>query len=147
MADASGVASQVAALLSSAKFSQIKEKVYEIPEKEVKLSEEPRIGVLICHCGINIGKYIEIPQVIDHIKKLPNVVYCEDNLYSCSSDSQVRIKEVIEEHNLNRFIVASCTPRTHESLFQETCQEAGLNKYLFEMANIRDQCSWVHMTE
>jgi len=147
VADASGVASQVAALLSSAKFSQIKEKVYEIPEKEVKLSEDPRIGVLICHCGINIGKYIEIPQVIDHIKKLPNVVYCEDNLYSCSSDSQVRIKEVIEEYNLNRFIVASCTPRTHESLFQETCQEAGLNKYLFEMANIRDQCSWVHMTE
>ncbi len=147
VADASGVASQVAALLSSAKFSQIKEKVYEIPEKEVKLSEDPRIGVLICHCGINIGKYIEIPQVIDHIKKLPNVVYCEDNLYSCSSDSQVRIKEVIEEYNLNRFIVASCTPRTHETLFQETCQEAGLNKYLFEMANIRDQCSWVHMTE
>ena len=147
VADASGVASQVAALLSSAKFSQIKEKVYEIPEKEVKLSEDPRIGVLICHCGINIGKYIEIPQVIDHIKKLDNVVYCEDNLYSCSSDSQVRIKEVIKEHNLNRFIVASCTPRTHEALFQETCQEAGLNKYLFEMANIRDQCSWVHMTE
>ena len=147
VADASGVASQVAALLASAKFSQIKEKVYDIPEKEVKLSEDPRIGVLICHCGINIGKYIEIPQVIDYIKTLPNVVYCEDNLYSCSSDSQERIKEVIKEYNLNRFIVASCTPRTHEALFQQTCQEAGLNKYLFEMANIRDQCSWVHMAE
>ena len=147
VADASGVASQVAALLSSVKFTQIEEKVFDIPEKEVDLTDEPRIGVLICHCGINIGKYIDIPNVVDHIKKLPNVVYCEDNLYSCSSDSQARIKEVINEYNLNRFIVASCTPRTHESLFQETCQEAGLNKYLFEMANIRDQCSWVHMTE
>ncbi len=147
VADASGVASQVAALLSSAKYTQVKEKVFDIPEKEVDITEEPRIGVLICHCGINIGKYIDIPQVVEHIKSLPNVVFCEDNLYSCSSDSQARIKEVIDEYNLNRFIVASCTPRTHESLFQETCQEAGLNKYLFEMANIRDQCSWVHMTE
>ncbi|MFX1419899.1 MAG: FAD-dependent oxidoreductase [Promethearchaeota archaeon] len=147
VADASGVASQVAALLSSAKYTQIQEKVFDIPEKAVDITEEPRIGVLICHCGINIGKYIDITQVVEHLKSLPNVVFCEDNLYSCSSDSQQRIKEVIAEHNLNRFIVASCTPRTHESLFQETCQEAGLNKYLFEMANIRDQCSWVHMTE
>ena len=147
VADSSGVASQVAVLLSPARFTQIKEKKYDIPEKEVKLTDEPRIGVLICHCGINIGKYIDIPKIIDYIKALPNVVFCEENLYSCSSDSQVKIKEVINEYNLNRFIVASCTPRTHESLFQETCQEAGLNKYLFEMANIRDQCSWVHMTD
>ncbi|MFX1425586.1 MAG: FAD-dependent oxidoreductase [Promethearchaeota archaeon] len=147
VADASGVASQVAALLSSVKFSQIKEKIIEVPEKEVKLTDEPRIGVIICHCGINIGKYIDIPKVIEYIKNLPNVVFCEDNLYSCSSDSQERIKEVIKEYDLNRFVVASCTPRTHELLFQETCQEAGMNKYLFEMANIRDQCSWVHMTE
>ncbi|MFX1327242.1 MAG: FAD-dependent oxidoreductase [Promethearchaeota archaeon] len=147
VADASGVASQVATLLNSSKFAEVKEKVFEIPEKKVLLSDEPRIGVLICHCGINIGKYIDIPEVTEHIKTLPNVVFCEDNLYSCSSDSQQRIKEVINEYNLNRFIVASCTPRTHESLFQETCQEAGLNKYLFEMVNIRDQCSWVHMTE
>ncbi|MFX0143661.1 MAG: CoB--CoM heterodisulfide reductase iron-sulfur subunit A family protein, partial [Candidatus Hodarchaeota archaeon] len=128
-------------------FTEVREKIFEIPEKEIKITDEPRIGVLICHCGINIGKYIDIPRVIEHIKTLPNVVFCEDNLYSCSSDSQQRIKEVIDEYNLNRFIVASCTPRTHESLFQETCQEAGLNKYLFEMVNIRDQCSWVHMTE
>ncbi|MFX1420030.1 MAG: FAD-dependent oxidoreductase [Promethearchaeota archaeon] len=147
VANASGVASQVATLLNSAKFTEVKEKVFEIPEREIKITDDPRIGVLICHCGINIGKYIDIPQVIEHIKTLPNVVFCEDNLYSCSSDSQQRIKEVIGEYNLNRFIVASCTPRTHESLFQETCQEAGLNKYLFEMVNIRDQCSWVHMTE
>ncbi len=147
VADASGVASQIATLLKSSKFTEVKEKVFEIPEKVVKMTDDPRIGVLICHCGINIGKYINIPEVIEHIKTLPNVVFCEDNLYSCSSDSQQRIKEVITEYNLNRFIVASCTPRTHESLFQETCQEAGLNKYLFEMVNIRDQCSWVHMTE
>ena len=147
VADASGVAAQVAELLSSVKHTLIEEKVYEIPEKEVQIADEPRIGVLICHCGINIGKYIEISEVIDHIKSLPNVEFCEDNLYSCSSDSQEQIKEVIQEHNLNRFVVASCTPRTHEALFQETCREAGLNKYLFEMANIRDQCSWVHMTE
>ncbi|MFW9942497.1 MAG: FAD-dependent oxidoreductase [Candidatus Thorarchaeota archaeon] len=147
VADASGVAAQIADLLNPVKYTKIKEKIFEIPEKDVKLTDDPRIGVLICHCGINIGKYIDIPQVVEHIKTLPNVVFCEDNLYSCSSDSQQRIKEVIAEYNLNRFIVASCTPRTHESLFQETCQEAGLNKYLFEMVNIRDQCSWVHMTE
>ena len=147
VSDASGVASQVANLLNEVKFTEVKEKVFEIPEKIVNPTDEPRVGVLICWCGINIGKYVDVPAVRDYIKTLPNVVHCEDNIYSCSSDSQVRIKEMIAEHNLNRFIVASCTPRTHESLFQETCQEAGLNKYLFEMVNIRDQCSWVHMTE
>ncbi|MHA1292463.1 MAG: FAD-dependent oxidoreductase [Promethearchaeota archaeon] len=147
VADASGVASQVASILNSVKFSQLKEKEFGEPEKEVLATDEPRIGVLICHCGINIGKYVNVPNVADYIKTLPNVVHCEDNLYSCSSDSQARIKELIKEYNLNRFIVASCTPRTHEALFQETCQDAGLNKYLFEMVNIRDQCSWVHMNE
>ncbi|NVM45346.1 MAG: CoB--CoM heterodisulfide reductase iron-sulfur subunit A family protein [Candidatus Lokiarchaeota archaeon] len=147
VADASGVAAQVATLLNPVKFTKVKEKVFEVAEKEVSTTDEPRIGVLVCHCGINIGKYVDVPKVRDYIKSLPNVVWCEDNLYSCSSDSQELIKEKIKEHNLNRFIVASCTPRTHESLFQETCQEAGMNKYLFEMVNIRDQCSWVHMTE
>lgn len=147
VADASGVASQVATLLNDAKFTLVKEKEFEVPEKEVTPSDEPRIGVLVCHCGINIGKYVDVPKVRDYIKTLPNVSWCEDNLYSCSSDSQALIKEKIKEHDLNRFIVASCTPRTHEPLFQETCQEAGMNKYLFEMVNIRDQCSWVHMTE
>ena len=147
VADASGVAAQVATLLNSAKFTQVREKVFDIAEKEVSPTDEPRIGVLICHCGINIGKYVDVPNVRDYIRSLPNVVWCEDNLYSCSSDSQELIKEKIQEHELNRLIVASCTPRTHEPLFQETCQEAGMNKYLFEMVNIRDQCSWVHMTE
>ncbi len=145
VADASGVASQIAALLNSVKYTETKEKVLEIPEMEVKISDEPRIGVLVCHCGINIGKYVDVSEVVNYLKTLPYVIHSEANLYSCSSDSQARIKELIKEHNLNRFIVASCTPRTHEALFQETCQEAGLNKYLFEMVNIRDQCSWVHM--
>jgi len=147
VADASGVANKVSKLLYPVKNSLIKEKEISVEEKEINPEDESRIGVMICHCGINIGKYIDVPQVVEHLKQLPNVIIAEDNLYSCSSDSQTRIKELIEENNLNRFIVASCTPRTHESLFQETCQEAGLNKYLFEMANIRDQCSWVHMTE
>jgi len=147
VADASGVAGQIASLLNTVKFTNTREKQLEEPEKEVKITDEPRIGVLVCHCGINIGKYVDVPGVVDYVKTLPYVVHCEANMYSCSSDSQTRIKELIKEHDLNRFIVASCTPRTHESLFQETCQEAGLNKYLFEMVNIRDQCSWVHMTE
>jgi heterodisulfide reductase subunit A len=147
VADASGVAAQIADLLNSVKFTQMKEKKFDVPEKEVKITDEPRIGVMVCHCGINIGNYVDVPRVVEYVKKLPNVVVCEANLYSCSSDSQIRIKELIDEYNLNRFIVASCTPRTHESLFQETCQEGGLNKYLFELVNIRDQCSWVHMTE
>ncbi|MFX1503936.1 MAG: FAD-dependent oxidoreductase, partial [Promethearchaeota archaeon] len=147
VADASGVAAQIADLLNPVKFTQMKEKTFDVPEKEVKITDEPRIGVMVCHCGINIGNYVDVPRVVEYVKKLPNVVVCEDNLYSCSSDSQIRIKELIDEYSLNRFIVASCTPRTHESLFQETCQEGGLNKYLFELVNIRDQCSWVHMTE
>ncbi|MHA1456377.1 MAG: hypothetical protein ACTSR5_10420, partial [Promethearchaeota archaeon] len=147
VADASGVASQIAMLLNTVKFTEIKEKQYDEPEKEIKITDDPRIGVLICHCGINIGKYVDVSSAVDYVKTLPYVVHCEDNMYSCSSDSQTRIKEIIKENDLNRFIVASCTPRTHESLFQETCLEAGLNKYLFEMVNIRDQCSWVHMNE
>ena len=147
VADASGAANMVSKLLFPVKDSLIKEKEYHVEEKEVNPEDEPRIGVMVCHCGINIGKYVDVPQIVENIKPLPNVIVAEDNLYSCSSDSQARIKELIKEHDLNRFVVASCTPRTHEQLFQETCQEAGLNKYLFEMANIRDQCSWVHMTQ
>jgi len=111
------------------------------------INERPKIGVFICHCGINIGGYIDVPKVVKYAKKLPGVSHAEGNLYTCSSDGIEKIKEAIEEHHLNRVIVASCTPRTHEALFRETCQEAGLNKYLFEMANIREHCSWVHMRE
>jgi heterodisulfide reductase subunit A len=116
------------------------------PERDVS-KEEPRIGVFVCHCGINIGGVVNVPEVVEYAKKLPNVAYAEHNLYTCSQDTQKAIREKIKEHKLNRVIVASCTPRTHEPLFRETVREAGLNIYLFEMANIRDQCSWVHMQE
>ena len=108
---------------------------------------KPRTGVFVCRCGINISAYVDVPAVVDYAKTLPGVVYAEENMYTCSSDGLNKIKEAIKKHGLERVVVASCTPRTHEPLFQATCEEAGVNKYLFEMANIRDQCSWVHMHE
>jgi len=108
------------------------------------MEEEPRIGVFLCHCGINIGGVVNIPQIVKYAKTLPNVAYAEENIYTCSEAGLNSIKEAIKNHNLNRVVVASCTPRTHEPLFRSACKEAGLNYYLFEMANIREQCSWVH---
>jgi heterodisulfide reductase subunit A len=107
----------------------------------------PRIGVFVCRCGINIGAYVNVPKLVEYAKTLPGVAYAEENMYTCSSDGLNKIKEAIKRHKLERIVVASCTPRTHEPLFQATCEEAGVNKYFFEMANIRDQCSWVHMRE
>lgn len=104
-----------------------------------------RIGVFVCHCGRNIGGYVDVPQVVEYVRQLPNVAHAEHNLYTCSEEGISSIKKRIPEFNLNRIIVASCTPRTHEPLFRSACEEAGLNKYLFEFVNIRDQCSWVHM--
>jgi len=141
----SAAAAKVLSLLSAEKGTLLKEKTYP-PEKDVT-GEEPRIGVFVCHCGRNIAGVVNVPEVVEYAETLPNVVYAESNLYACSTDAGERIKQIIEEHNLNRVIVASCTPRTHEPLFQDTLREAGLNPYLFEMANIRDQCSWVHMHE
>jgi heterodisulfide reductase subunit A len=114
---------------------------------EEKNLSHPRIGVFICHCGINIGAYVNVPDVVEYAKQLPNVVHAERNLFTCSEEGISAIKKGIKEYNLNRVLVASCTPRTHESLFRAACEEAGLNKYLFEFVNIRDQCSWVHMRE
>ena len=142
---ASGAAGSASALLAPARNTLTTKKEYP-PERDVT-EEEPRVGVFICQCGINIGGYVGVPEVTEYAKTLSNVAYAENNLYTCSQDTQEKIKTAIEEHNLNRVVVASCTPRTHEPLFQETMREAGLNKYLFEMANIRDQCSWVHMHE
>ena len=142
---ASGAAGSVSALLAPARKTLTKTKEYP-PERDVS-GEEPRIGVFICHCGINIGGYVNVPEATEFAKTLTNVVYAENNLYTCSQDTQERIKMAVKEYKLNRVVVASCTPRTHEPLFRETVREAGLNPYLFEMANIRDQCSWVHMHE
>jgi heterodisulfide reductase subunit A len=109
--------------------------------------EEPRIGVFVCHCGTNIGGVVDVPEVVEYAKNLPWVVHAERNLFTCATDGLKSIKNGIKEHKLNRVIVASCTPRTHASLFQATCEEVGLNKYLFTLVNIRDQCSWVHLHE
>ena len=109
--------------------------------------DKPRIGVFVCHCGVNIGSIVNVPEVVECAKTLPNVSYAEENLYTCSSEGLSKIKEAIKKHQLNRIVVASCTPRTHEPLFRSACEEAGLNKYLFHMANIREQCSWVHAKE
>jgi heterodisulfide reductase subunit A len=112
-----------------------------------KEGEPPRIGVFICRCGVNIGGVVDVSDVVEYAKTLPKVVYSEENMYTCSEAGLASIKEAIKSHGLHRVIVASCTPRTHEPLFRSACQEAGLNRYLFEMANIREQCSWVHSHE
>lgn len=141
--EASTASAHVNDFLSSVKKTMIQEKTYT---DEIDISElGNRIGVFVCHCGINIGGYIDVEEVKEYAKKLPNVVYADTTLYTCSQDSLDNMKVIIKEKKLTRVVVASCTPQTHEPLFQDTIREAGLNKYLFEMANIRDQCSWVHM--
>jgi heterodisulfide reductase subunit A len=109
--------------------------------------EDARVGVFICHCGSNIGGLIDCHKLAEYAGTLPDVVHSEDNLYTCSETGLSAIKKAIEEYDLNRVIVASCTPRTHEPLFRDCCEEAGLNKYLFNFVNIRDQCTWVHMKD
>jgi heterodisulfide reductase subunit A len=143
--DASAAASKILALLQDVRGSLIIPKEYP-PETDVS-GQEPRVGVFVCHCGTNIAGVVNVPEVVEYARTLPNIVYAENNLYTCSNDTQERIREKIKEHKLNRVVVASCTPRTHEPLFRSTIREAGLNPYLFEMANIRDQCSWVHIHE
>jgi len=143
--DASAVAGEAAALLSSARGTLTRSRE---PVAETNVTgEPPRIGVFICHCGTNIAGVVDVEAVEEYAKTLPYVTHTERNLFSCSQDSQEKIARVIKEQNLNRLVVAACTPRTHEPLFQETATQAGLNKYLFEMANIRNQCSWVHSQE
>jgi len=116
-------------------------------EKKLTAEEEPRIGVFVCHCGINIAGVVDVPKVDDYVKDMEGVVFHAQSLYSCSQDAQQVIKEMIQLHNLNRVVIAACSPRTHEPLFQETLKDAGLNRNLFEMVNIRDHCSWVHANE
>jgi len=139
---ASSAAALAGSLLAEARGTLVSEKVYP-PERDVS-QEEPRVGVFVCHCGSNIARVVEVEDVVEYARTLPHVVHAEHNLYTCSSDAQREIIETIKEKGLNRVVVSSCTPRTHEPLFQDMLREAGLNRYLFEMANIRDQCSWVH---
>jgi heterodisulfide reductase subunit A len=142
---ASGAASRAMELLSTARGSLVTRKSY--PEEHDITDEEPRIGVFVCHCGINIASVVDVERVAQATATLPNVVFSDHTMFTCSDTSLVEIRAVIKKHKLNRVVVASCTPRTHEPLFRETLREAGLNPYLFELANIRDQCSWVHSSQ
>ena len=141
--EASSAAADAMVLLSESRGRLVTKP--ELPAERNVTGEPPRIGVFVCHCGRNIGGYVDVPEVREYAKRLPDVAFAMDNLYTCSSDAQLIIREKIREHSLNRVVVASCSPRTHEPLFQQTIRETGLNIHLFEMANIRDQDSWVHM--
>jgi heterodisulfide reductase subunit A len=140
--DSSAAAGVVGSQLSEARWSLTKTE--SVPE-EIDLTGTPsRVGVFVCRCGTNIAGVVDVPAVVEFAKTLPGVMYAEENLFSCSQDTQDKMTQVIKEHELNRVVVAACTPKTHEPLFQQTLINAGINKYLFEMANIRNQCSWVH---
>jgi heterodisulfide reductase subunit A-like polyferredoxin len=141
--EASAAAAEAGKLLHPVRGTLTREK--EKPPQINVLNETPRIGVFVCHCGINIAGMVDIQAVKEYAKTLPFVEYVANNLYTCSQDTQELMKQAIKEHRLNRVVVAACTPRTHEPLFQETLENAGLNKYLFEMANIRNHDSWVHL--
>ncbi len=143
--EASGAAAGSSALLSEVRWTETKTR--ELPPERDISAEEARVGVFVCNCGINIGGIVDVPAVREYARSLPHVVHVEDNLFTCSQDTQVRMGEVIKEKGINRMVVAACTPLTHEALFRETLLEVGLNKYLFSMANIRNQDSWVHMND
>jgi heterodisulfide reductase subunit A-like polyferredoxin len=146
VAEASGAASRALAWVKD----ELEHKEVEPEDTIIKTDveeDELRIGVFVCHCGINIGGIVDVPKVVEDAKNLPFVVHAEENLYTCSEDAQNHLTVTIKEKNLNRVVIASCTPKTHEPIFRDTCEKAGLNPFLFEMANIRDQCSWVHMKE
>jgi len=139
---ASAAGSQCGELLNYRRGDLSIERVYP-PEKDVS-AEEPRIGVFVCHCGANIGRVVDVPSTVDYALTLPNVVYAQEQLFSCATNCAEEITDMIKEKELNRVIVAACSPRTLEMLFRDTLREAGLNQYYYEMANIREHCSWVH---
>jgi len=139
---ASGAGAQVADLLSYRRGKLARERIY--PEERDVSEEEPRVGVFACHCGANIGRVVDIPSVVEYSEGLDHVVHAEEGLFICSTDAAAQISTTIREKNLNRVVVAACTPRTHEPLFRDTLREGGINQYFFDMANIREHCSWVH---
>jgi heterodisulfide reductase subunit A len=142
---ASGAGSQCGELLNYRRGGLAEERVYP-PEKDVS-GEEPRIGVFVCHCGANIGRVVDVPSAVEYALTLPNVVYAQEQLFACATNSAQEITDMIKEKGLNRVVVAACTPRTHEPTFRDTLKEAGVNQYYLEMANIREHCSWVHAKE
>jgi heterodisulfide reductase subunit A-like polyferredoxin len=143
--EGSAAAAAATRRLASARGTLLKVREYP-PEREVA-GEPARVGVFICNCGLNIGGVADVPAIVEYAKGLANVEYAQANLFTCSQDAQDQMVEMIEEHRLNRIVVAACSPSTHQPIFQQMMRTAGLNKYLFEMANIRNQCTWVHRNE
>ena len=142
---ASGAGSQCGELLSYRRGKLAKKRIYPT-ERDVS-GEEPRVGVYVCHCGANIGRVVDVPSTVEYALTLPNVFHAEESLFICSTDAAEQIAKTIREKGLNRVVVAACTPRTHEPLFRDTLREGGINQYYFDMANIREHCSWVHSRE
>ncbi|BEQ14689.1 hypothetical protein FAK_17550 [Desulfoferula mesophila] len=142
---ASGAGTQVGELLDYRRGGLTRERVYPA-EKDVS-GEKPKIGVFVCHCGSNIGRVVDVPNTVEYALSLPNVVYAQEQLFSCATNSAKQITDTIKEKGLNRVVVAACSPRTLEPLFRDTLREAGLNQYYYDMANIREHCSWVHSKE
>jgi heterodisulfide reductase subunit A len=142
--EASGAASAASAFMGDLQKKQIQ---YSFPPESDLRGQAPRIGVFVCRCGINIASVVDVLGVVEYVSTLKGVKVARELLFACAQDSQKTIKTIIREHNLNRIVVSACTPRTHEPLFQKTLRESGLNPYMFEFANIREQCSWVHQKE
>jgi heterodisulfide reductase subunit A len=142
---ASGADALCGALLDYRRGKLERERVYP-PERDTS-QEELKIGVVVCHCGANIGRIVDIPSVVEYASTLPGVSWAGENLFACSTENAKQIADQIKSKGLNRVVLAACTPRTHEPLFRDTCREAGINQYFFEMANIREHCSWVHSRE
>jgi heterodisulfide reductase subunit A len=142
---ASGAGSQCGEFLDYRRGKLAKERIY--PEEKDVSEEEPRIGVFVCHCGANIGRIVDVPSTVEYALTLPNVVYAQEQLFSCATNSAQEITDMVKEKGLNRVVVAACSPRTLEPLFRDTLREAGINQYYYEMANIREHCSWVHSKE
>jgi len=143
--EGSAAAAAATRALAGARGTQLKKKEYP-PEADVA-QEEPRVGVFVCNCGLNIGGVVDVPAIVDFARGVANVAYAQANLFTCSQDAQAAMVEKIKEHRLNRVVVAACSPSTHQPIFQDMLRGAGLNKYLFEMANIRNHCTWVHQGE
>ncbi len=142
---ASGADAQIGELLNKRRDRLSRERVY--PEERDTSEEELKIGVVVCHCGANIGRVVNIPELVEYASTLPNVSWAGENLFACSTENANQISRQIVEKGLNRLVLAACTPRTHEPLFRDTCREAGINQYFFEFVNIREHCSWVHSKE
>lgn len=142
---ASGAGAQASYLLKSRRGQLSEERVY--PEEKDVSQEEPKVGVFVCRCGANIGRVVDVPGIAEYARGLPNVVHVEESLFACATNTAKAISDTIRDKGLNRVVVAACTPRTHEPLFRDTLREAGVNQYFFDMANIREHCTWVHSKE